>query len=50
MADRIPPTREPIDLVCRIYWNVFNRRKHLQLEMVDWRLAQVPLSAALEQV
>lgn len=46
MADRMPPTREPIDLVCRIYWNVFNRRKYLQLELVDWRPAQVPAPAA----
>lgn len=38
MADRIPPLRQPIDCVCRIYWNCFNGRKYLQLELVDWRL------------
>jgi len=40
MADRIPPLREPIDCVCRIYWNCFNGRKYLQIELVDWRLSQ----------
>lgn len=37
MADRIPPVGKPIDVVVRIYWNYFNNRKFLQLEMVDWR-------------
>jgi single-stranded-DNA-specific exonuclease len=37
MADRMPPPHQPIDMVCRIYWNIFNRRKYLQLELVDWR-------------
>lgn len=39
MAGRIPPVRVPIDMVCRIYWNLFNGRKYLQLEMIDWRLS-----------
>lgn len=39
MADRIPPVNQPIDMVCRIYWNFFNGRKYLQLEMIDWRLS-----------
>jgi single-stranded-DNA-specific exonuclease len=37
MADRRPPVGQPIDMVVRIYWNFFNGRKCLQLEMIDWR-------------
>lgn len=39
MAHRIPPVGEPIDLVVRIYWNFFNNRKLLQLELIDWRIS-----------
>src|SRR5699024_3953305 len=46
MADRMPPSGEPIDMVCRVYWNYFNRRKYVQLELVDWRPAQVPVPQA----
>lgn len=40
MADRIPPVSTPLDLVVRVYWNFFNNRKFLQLEMIDWRLSE----------
>src|SRR5690625_140856 len=36
-AERIPPIGEPIDVLIRVYWNYFNNRKSLQLEMIDWR-------------
>lgn len=40
MADRIPPVGEPLDLAVELTWNFFNDRKLLQLELIDWRLAQ----------
>jgi single-stranded-DNA-specific exonuclease len=40
MADRIPPVGEPLDLAVELTWNFFNDRKLLQLELVDWRVAQ----------
>jgi single-stranded-DNA-specific exonuclease len=43
MADRLPPVGEPIDMVVRIYWNFFNGRKFLQLEMTDWRPSEKAL-------
>lgn len=45
MADRIPPVGESIDVVVRIYWNFFNGRKFLQLELIDWRPAEAELEA-----
>lgn len=46
MADRLPPVGEPIDMVVRIYWNFFNGRKFLQLEMTDWRPSEKALEAS----
>ncbi len=43
MADRPPPTGEPIDIVFRLNWNIFKGRKSMQLELVDWRPAGQPL-------
>ena len=40
MAHRLPPTGEPLDLAVELTWNFFNDRKLLQLELIDWRLAQ----------
>jgi single-stranded-DNA-specific exonuclease len=41
MAHRLPPVGVPIDLAVKLAWNYFNDRKLLQLELVDWRLAEV---------
>jgi single-stranded-DNA-specific exonuclease len=40
MADRIPPLGVPVDLAVELNWNFFNDRKLLQLQLVDWRMAQ----------
>jgi single-stranded-DNA-specific exonuclease len=40
MAHRLPPVGVPIDLAVELAWNYFNDRKFLQLELVDWRLAE----------
>jgi single-stranded-DNA-specific exonuclease len=40
MAHRLPPVGVPIDLAVELAWNYFNDRKLLQLELVDWRLAE----------
>jgi single-stranded-DNA-specific exonuclease len=40
MADRIPPAERPIDAVVRVYWNFFNGRRFLQVELIDWRFAE----------
>ncbi len=39
MADRIPPVNTPVDIAFRLVWNTFGRKKALQVELVDWRLA-----------
>ena len=39
MADRLPPAGEPIDLAVHLR-NHFNDRKLMQLDLVDWRIAQ----------
>jgi single-stranded-DNA-specific exonuclease len=36
---KIPPAHVPIDLAVKLYWNHWNKRKNIQLELVDWRLA-----------
>jgi len=41
MAHRLPPVGVPIDLAVELAWNYFNDRKLLQLELQDWRLAEV---------
>jgi len=40
MADRIPPVGCPIDCAVELRWNHFNDRKLLQLELVDWKVAE----------
>ncbi len=40
MADRLPPNGRPVDLAFEVVWNHFNGRKLLQLELLDWRLAE----------
>ena len=40
MADRLPPVGRPVDLAFELAWNHFNGRKLLQLELMDWRLAE----------
>ncbi|MCF3649495.1 single-stranded-DNA-specific exonuclease RecJ [Synoicihabitans lomoniglobus] len=39
MANRLPPTRVPLDFAVHLRWNHFNDRKLMQLELVDWRPA-----------
>ena len=41
LADRLPPVGVPLDLAVEITWNHFNDRKLLQLELIDWRRAEV---------
>jgi single-stranded-DNA-specific exonuclease len=40
MADRVPPLGVPLELAVQLAWNHFNGRKLLQLELIDWRLAE----------
>ena len=40
MADRLPPAGQRVDLAFELIWNHFNGRKLLQLELLDWRLAE----------
>jgi len=37
MAARLPPVDVPIDLAVELHWNHFNRRKLLQVQLIDWR-------------
>ncbi|MEX2381121.1 MAG: single-stranded-DNA-specific exonuclease RecJ [Opitutales bacterium] len=39
MAHFLPPVNTPIDFICRVYRNCYNGRRHLQVEMIDWRLS-----------
>lgn len=39
MARRMPPVGVPLDLAVELAWNHFNDRRLLQLELIDWRLA-----------
>ena len=41
MAHRMPPLGVPLDFAVELAWNHFNDRKLLQLELVDWRMAEV---------
>lgn len=36
-ADRLPPWNTPIELAAKIGWNVWNGRRFIQLELIDWR-------------
>lgn len=40
MADRLPPVGRPLDFAVELTWNYFNDRRSIQLELVDWRLAE----------
>lgn len=39
-ADRLPPAGEALELAVQLNWNHYNGRKMLQLELLDWRLAE----------
>ncbi|MCB1122325.1 MAG: single-stranded-DNA-specific exonuclease RecJ [Verrucomicrobiae bacterium] len=39
-ADSLPPFGQPIDLAVKLNWNVWNGRRSLQLELLDWKLSQ----------
>ena len=39
LAHRLPPENTPIELACRINRNFYRGRASLQLEILDWRLA-----------
>lgn len=36
-ADKLPPFGAPIDLAVKLNWNVWNGRRSLQLELLDWK-------------
>ncbi len=38
-ADNVPPSDRAIDLAVKLNWNIFNGRKALQLELLDWKLS-----------
>lgn len=40
MAHKVPPAGVALDLAVELTWNYFNDRKLLQLELVDWRVAE----------
>jgi len=40
MAERIPPANTPIDIAYRLSWNTFGNGKTLQMQLLDWRLAE----------
>jgi single-stranded-DNA-specific exonuclease len=40
LAHRLPPVGIPVDLAVQVGWNVYNERKLLQMELLDWRLAE----------
>ena len=39
MADRLPPVGEPLELAVQLNWNHYNGRRTLQMELLDWRVA-----------
>lgn len=39
LAHRIPPLDVPLDFAVELKWNHFNRKKYLQLTLIDWRHA-----------
>lgn len=41
MADRLPPLGVPVDLAIKLGWNHYNGRRLLQMELIDWRRAEV---------
>ena len=40
MADRVPPVGQPLELAIQLNWNYYNGRRLLQMELLDWRLAE----------
>lgn len=38
-AHKMPPAHIPIDMAVKLYWNHWNKRKNIQLELLDWRLS-----------
>ena len=40
MADRVPPVGPPLELAIQLNWNYYNGRRILQMELLDWRLAE----------
>ena len=40
MAGRLPPVDRPVDLAVQLGWNVYNDRKLLQMELLDWRTSE----------
>jgi single-stranded-DNA-specific exonuclease len=41
LAHRLPPVGVPVDVAVQVAWNVYNDRKLLQMELLDWRLSEV---------
>ncbi len=41
MADRLPPVGVPLELAVQLNWNHYNGRRTLQMELLDWRPAEV---------
>jgi len=42
LAERLPPIGEPVDLAVQVAWNIYNDRKLLQIELLDWRRSGNP--------
>ncbi len=40
LAHRLPPLGVPVDLAVQLVWNLYNDRKLLQMELLDWRLSE----------
>jgi single-stranded-DNA-specific exonuclease len=40
LAHRLPPLGTPVDVAVQVAWNVYNDRKLLQMELLDWRLTE----------
>jgi single-stranded-DNA-specific exonuclease len=40
LADRLPPVGPLLELAIQLNWNYYNGRRLLQIELLDWRLAE----------
>jgi len=40
LADRLPPVGPMLELAIQLNWNYYNGRRLLQMELLDWRLAE----------
>lgn len=40
LAHRLPPVGVPVDIAVQLTWNLYNDRKLLQMELLDWRLSE----------